>query len=176
MNRHQFEALQRSREWFHALRLPDYFSWRRSDPARCALNGWCDWTLRSAGESAAAVTRRLERTSAADKNELLFQHGINFNDVPLSQRRGIGVMWETYLKDGFNPVTEQAVQAVHRRGDADQGSCTSAARSDRCCRELSRWSSSNGGNWISSRTWGGTADQSYVSVTLVCDGPAASRS
>jgi hypothetical protein len=27
-----------------------------------------------------------------------------------------------------------------------------------------------------SRTWAGTADQSYVSVTVVCDGPVVSRS
>src|SRR6202011_3195783 len=49
-------------------------------------------------------------------------------------------------------------------------------RSDRCCNELSRCSGPNGGNWRYSRTWGGTADQSYVSVTVVRDGPVASRS
>ncbi len=27
----------------------DYFSWRQADAARCALNGWCYWTLRKAG-------------------------------------------------------------------------------------------------------------------------------
>ena len=51
----------------------------------------------------------------ADKNELLFLHGINFNEVPLWQRRGISVLWETYLKDGFNPVTDRAVQVERRR-------------------------------------------------------------
>ncbi len=30
----------------------------------------------------AAATQRLEGMSVAEKNELLFQHGINFNDVP----------------------------------------------------------------------------------------------
>ncbi|MEA3217590.1 MAG: hypothetical protein QOJ19_3746 [Acidimicrobiia bacterium] len=29
--------------------------------------------------------------------------------------------------------------------------------------------------WMYSRTWGETADQSYVSVTVVRDGPVASR-
>ncbi len=98
----------------------DYFSWRQADAAMCALNGWCYWTLRKAGESSAGVTRRLERTTTSDKNELLFQHGINFNDVPLWQRRGVGLVWETYLKDGFNPVTEQNVQVERRRLRVDR--------------------------------------------------------
>jgi len=29
--------------------------------------------------------------SIAGKNELLFQHGVNFNDLPLWQKRGIGL-------------------------------------------------------------------------------------
>ena len=98
----------------------DYFSWRQSDAARSALNGWCYWTLRNTGESASAVTRRLERTSVADKNELLFQHGVNFNDVPLWQRRGIGVLWETYAKNGFNPVTGESVRVQRRRLRVDR--------------------------------------------------------
>ena len=56
------------------------------------------------------------------------------------------------------------------------GAVFRATRSDRCCSELSRWSCPNGGNWRYSRTSGGTADQSYVSVTVVRDGPVASRS
>lgn len=111
-----------SRVWLGtaASDVVDYFSWRQSDAARCALNGWCYWTLRNTGETSTAVTRRLERTTVADKNELLFQHGINFNEVPLWQRRGIGVLWETYLKDGFNPVTDQAVQVERRRLRVDR--------------------------------------------------------
>jgi tRNA(His) guanylyltransferase len=93
----------------------DYFSWRQSDAARCALNGWCYWTLRKSGDSAGETTRRLKRASVADKNELLFKHGINFDDLPLWQRRGIGLLWETYVKQGFNPVTGQPVHADRRR-------------------------------------------------------------
>ncbi len=54
----------------------DYFSWRQADAARCALNGWCYWTLRKAGQSRQQATAALERASTADKNELLFGHGI----------------------------------------------------------------------------------------------------
>jgi tRNA(His) 5'-end guanylyltransferase len=110
-----------SRVWLGASEelVVDYFRWRQTDAARCALNGWCYWTLRNAGQSVAEATRALERKSVAFKNELLFQHGINFNDVPAWQRRGIGLYWEQYEKEGFNPITRQKVTATRRRVKVD---------------------------------------------------------
>ncbi|MEV0404482.1 tRNA(His) guanylyltransferase Thg1 family protein [Actinoallomurus sp. NPDC050550] len=92
----------------------DYFSWRQADAARCALNGWCYWTLRGEGRSRREATRMLQHTSVADKNELLFARGVNFNDVPVWQRRGIGLWWESFERPGRDPV-RGAVTAVRRR-------------------------------------------------------------
>jgi tRNA(His) guanylyltransferase len=93
----------------------DYFGWRQSDATRCALNGWVYWMLRNEGASVAEATRAMERQSVAWKNETLFERGINFNDLPLWQRRGIGLSWETYEIEGMNPATGQAVPAQRRR-------------------------------------------------------------
>ncbi|MEU8118476.1 tRNA(His) guanylyltransferase Thg1 family protein [Spirillospora sp. NPDC049024] len=93
----------------------DYLSWRQADAARCALNGWCYWTLRNEGMSARQASRRLERTSIADKNELLFSRGVNFNEVPSWQRRGVGLWWEAYEKVGHDPIRGMDVIATRRR-------------------------------------------------------------
>ena len=53
------------------------------------------------------------------KHELLFQHGINFTDLPLWQRRGIGVYWETYQKVGRNPLTGVESPTLRRRIKVD---------------------------------------------------------
>lgn len=98
----------------------DYFRWRQGDAARCALNGWCYWTLRKNGRSVQQATSALERQSVAAKNELLFEHGINFNELPSWQRRGIGLHWETYEKDGFNPITGEKTVALRRRVRTNQ--------------------------------------------------------
>jgi tRNA(His) 5'-end guanylyltransferase len=98
----------------------DYFRWRQADAARCALNGWTYWTLRKAGQSVARATAALEGKSVADKNELLFQAGVNFNDLPLWQRRGTGLYWERYEREGYNPKLDQKVVATRRRIKADQ--------------------------------------------------------
>jgi tRNA(His) 5'-end guanylyltransferase len=98
----------------------DYFRWRQADAARCALNGWAYWTLRKAGRTVEEATNTLVGQSVAYKNELLFSSGINFNDVPGWQKRGTGIYWETFEKDGFNPKSGQAVTAVRRRLKVDR--------------------------------------------------------
>ncbi|HET9143459.1 tRNA(His) guanylyltransferase Thg1 family protein [Actinophytocola sp.] len=106
-----------SRIWLGTGRadVVDYFSWRQADAARCGLNGWCYWTLREAGRSPQEATRLLERTTPADKNEMLFQHGVNFNEIPAWQRRGVGLWWENFERPGYDPIRETPVTATRRR-------------------------------------------------------------
>ena len=93
----------------------DYFRWRNEDAARNALNSWCYWTLRKDGLNEQQATNRLLGRSVSQKNELLFQYGINFNDVPRWQKRGIGVYWEEYDKPSVNPITNEEITARRRR-------------------------------------------------------------
>jgi tRNA(His) guanylyltransferase len=93
----------------------DYLSWRQADATRCALYGWCYWTLRKEGRSQAQATRDLERTTVSGKNGLLFDRGINFDELPAWQRRGVGLWWETFQKTGHEPVRGTDVSATRRR-------------------------------------------------------------
>ncbi|MFN8541372.1 MAG: tRNA(His) guanylyltransferase Thg1 family protein [Thermomicrobiales bacterium] len=93
----------------------DYFRWRSEDAHRNALNGHGYWRLRAEGLSVNAATKALIGLSVAQKNELLFQRGINFNDLPSWQKRGSGLYWETYQKEARNPKTGEAVLATRRR-------------------------------------------------------------
>lgn len=97
----------------------DYFRWRQEDCSRNALNSWCYWTLRKEGQTARAATAQLLNLSVSAKNELLFDRGINYNDLPLWQRRGCGVVWEWYDKEAQNPKTGETVTASRRRLRAD---------------------------------------------------------
>ena len=93
----------------------DYFRWRQQDAHRNSLNSHCYWCLRGDGETARKATSIMEGLSVADKNELLFQHGINFNELPNWQKRGIGLYWEEYEKEGYNPVKDETVFTMRRR-------------------------------------------------------------
>lgn len=96
-------------------RVVDYFRWRNEDAARNALSAHCYWALRKSGLGVKEATARLLGLSVSDKNELLFQLGINFNDVPGWQKRGIGLHWEEYDKESRNPLTGEAVVARRKR-------------------------------------------------------------
>lgn len=95
--------------------VADEFWWRQWDATRNALNSWCYWTLRKEGRSVGEATSFLEGKGDGYKNELLFQRGINFNDIPTWQKRGTGIYWQTYTKVGFNPIAQQEVPGVIRR-------------------------------------------------------------
>lgn len=97
----------------------DYFRWRNEDAHRNSLNAWCYWTLRKEGKTVKQATKTLEKMSVGEKNELLFQRGINFNDLPLWQKRGTGLYWETYEKEAVNKLTGEKVTATRRRIKVD---------------------------------------------------------
>jgi tRNA(His) guanylyltransferase len=97
----------------------DYFRWRAEDALRNALNAHCYWLLRKQGSSVKDATQRLLGASVAQKNELLFQNGINFAKLPAWQRRGIGLYWENYEKDGTNPKTGATTKTLRRRIKTD---------------------------------------------------------
>ena len=93
----------------------DYFRWRQEDATRNALNAHCYWLLRKAGKSVKEATAALLGQTTTAKNELLFQHGVNFGKLPNWQKRGLGVCWETFAKTGTNPKTDEPTSAVRRR-------------------------------------------------------------
>lgn len=99
----------------------DYFRWRQEDAHRNALNGHCYWLMRRQGMDDDAATNWLKGVSVADRNELLFRHGINFNELPLWQRRGVGVLWDKVDELGTNRKTGESVKSTRRalRADAE---------------------------------------------------------
>ena len=95
-------------------RVEDYFAWRQEDSHRNSLNAHCYWLLRKEGMDKDAATRELSGKSLAYKNELLFQRGINYNDLPAWQKRGQGVYFRNVQKEGVDPRTNTKVITERR--------------------------------------------------------------
>ncbi len=95
-------------------RVQDYFQWRQEDAHRNSLNAHCYWMLRKKGKSVGEATHMLKGKSVTFKNELLFQNGINYDKLPNWQKRGIGLYWEMYEKQGLNPITGKEETAQRR--------------------------------------------------------------
>lgn len=103
----------------NAALVIDYFRWRNEDAHRNALNGYCYWKLRQAGKTERQATKLIEGRSVAEKNEVLFSLGVNFNEVPLWTKRGVGLYWQDVERDGFNPKTQQVVKTLRRQIHVD---------------------------------------------------------
>lgn len=81
--------------------------------------------LRKQGESARAATAALAGLSVADKNELLFRGGIQFNDLPAWQKRGAALYLREEARTGVDPRTGAACvtrrRVLHRDLDLPVG-------------------------------------------------------
>lgn len=79
--------------------LIDYLRWRKED-------AHCYWALRRKVADVANATAALKGLSVAMKNELLFSEaGINFNDTPNWQNRGIRLYRVAIEKSVCNKLT-----------------------------------------------------------------------
>lgn len=93
----------------------DYFSWRQEDAHRNSLNAHCYWLLRREGLTAQEATRQISGKTVAFKNELLFSRNINFNELPSWQKRGVGLYFASYEKEGFDPIQNKTVVSLRNR-------------------------------------------------------------
>lgn len=93
----------------------DYFRWRQEDAGRNALNAHCYWLLRREGVTPEGANDRLAGMSVAQKNEFLFQRGVNFDRVPAWQKRGVVVAWRHVEVEGRDPRTDTVVKTTRRR-------------------------------------------------------------
>lgn len=100
-------------------KVVDYFRWRNEDALRNSLNAYCYWTLRKNNFSAKKATNEVKKLNTSGKNELLFQYGINFNDLPKWQKRGIGIYWIKKEKESLNPQTDEIVSTIRRELNAE---------------------------------------------------------
>lgn len=118
VNRHAVMDCRLS-EMPSASTVVDYFSWRMEDASRNCLNSHCYWMLRKRGAGVDEATRSLCGLSTSAKHDMLFEAGVNFNDLPTWQKRGYAVRWSDYLKEGWNPVAGEQVMTVRRRLEVD---------------------------------------------------------
>lgn len=86
----------------------DYFTWRQADAARSALGTWSYWTLRNAGHDPQSAASSLDGLGAAEQSELLHRYGVRFDEVPIWQRRGVGIYYRSLVRSGADALGGEA--------------------------------------------------------------------
>jgi len=70
--------------------IVDYFKWRQDESWRNCVNSYGYWTLRK-DFSAKEASEKLKSLKSQDIHQLLFENGINLNDLPNYQKRGVAI-------------------------------------------------------------------------------------
>jgi len=96
----------------------EYFKNRQNEAWRNCLNGYSYWKLREDHKKSHAV-EILNKKRSSDLHNILFEKGININDVPSWQRRGIGIYKKRVLIQGFNPLENKKVSSTRSRLNVD---------------------------------------------------------
>ena len=81
-----------------------YFKWRQDEAWRNCVNSYGYWTLREEFSKDIA-TEKLKNLKSSDIHNLLFEKGVNLNDVPTYQKRGIAIYKNKKEISGINPKT-----------------------------------------------------------------------
>lgn len=81
--------------------VSQYFKWRQDEAWSNCVNGYGIWHLKSK-YSKEEANSRISGLKSNDIHEMLFNEGINLNDVPNWQKRGIGFYKKQKEIKGFN--------------------------------------------------------------------------
>ena len=79
----------------------DYFKWRQDEAWRNCVNGYGIYFLKSKYSSSQA-NEKINGLNLSDIHDLLFENGINLNDIDIWKKRGIGVYRKNKEVIGFN--------------------------------------------------------------------------
>jgi len=80
-----------------------YLAQRQAEAWRNYINAYGYYGLIESGLSARESEKRLRGMKSGDVHEMLFRLGINLNDTPGWQRRGVMVVRQGYEEEGYNP-------------------------------------------------------------------------
>lgn len=84
----------------------NYFKWRQDEAWRNCINSYAFWTLKDKFSTKIAV-KKLNKLKSSGIHELLFKEGINLNDLPVYQKRGIAIYKKKIEIEGFNPKSKK---------------------------------------------------------------------
>lgn len=86
----------------------EYFKTRQNEAWRNCLNGYSYWKLRKEF-SKSHTMEILNKKNSSALHEILFKRGITISELPLWQRRGIGIYKKEVSVNGYNPMKNEKV-------------------------------------------------------------------
>ena len=92
-----------------------YFIWEQDKAKINVLNNYCYLKLKEEGLSGRKALTILEKLNMTEKNEFILKKGIDFESIPLWEKRGVGIYWEKYMEEVFNPKKNRSFGTLCKR-------------------------------------------------------------
>ncbi len=92
-----------------------YLVQRQAEAWRNHLNAYGYYGLQELGLSDREAEQHLKGMKAAEVHEMLFRKGINLNETPQWQRRGIVITREQYQREGYDKKAETKVTVTRSK-------------------------------------------------------------
>ncbi|MDD2472819.1 MULTISPECIES: tRNA(His) guanylyltransferase Thg1 family protein [unclassified Methanoculleus] len=89
----------------------EYLISRQNEAWRNHINAYCQSALVDEGMSPREAAAALRGMRSDAMHEMMFERGINLAATPAWQRRGMLLYREECIKEGYNPITGEIVQA-----------------------------------------------------------------
>lgn len=93
----------------------EYLTSRQNEAWRNHINAYCQSALVDEGMNPREAATALVGMQSDAMHEFMFERGINLAGTPAWQRRGTLLYKEEYIKEGYNPLTGESVEAKRIR-------------------------------------------------------------
>jgi tRNA(His) 5'-end guanylyltransferase len=97
----------------HYEDVPGYLRWRQSEAWRNHMQSYGFYTLVKEGVPEMEASKRMYGMKFEDIHEMMWRRGVNLNDTPAWQRKGVFIYKKAIEKEGYDPVKKKKV-AVKR--------------------------------------------------------------
>jgi tRNA(His) 5'-end guanylyltransferase len=94
----------------HHEEIVDYLVNRQSEAWRNHMQSHGFYTLVAEGMGEREAAAKMKGMKFEDIHEMMWQRGVNLNETPGWQRKGVFIYRKKYQKEGYNPVKGEKVQ------------------------------------------------------------------
>lgn len=98
----------------HPEEIPEYLAGRQAETWRNHMQSYGFYTFVSEGMGEKEAAAKMKGMKFEDIHELMWQRGVNLNETPGWQRKGVFIYRKKTTREGYNPIKGEKV-SVERR-------------------------------------------------------------
>lgn len=102
----------------HYEDVAGYLQWRQAEAWRNHMQSYGFYTLVKEGIAEREASKRLRGMKFEDIHEMMWQRGVNLNETPAWQRKGVFIYKKAVIKRSFDPLKKKSVHV--RRAEVEE--------------------------------------------------------